>query len=45
MLQIKTNQKRLQTEKKTKSEFPAFSYVYSDISWKENARQGTPAWY
>ena len=38
-----TNKKRIQTEKKTKSEFPTFSYVYSDISRKENARQGTPA--
>lgn len=41
---FKSNQKKLQTEKKTKSEFPTFRYVYSDTSWKENARQGTPAW-
>lgn len=37
MFQIKPKSYK---QKKTKSEFPTFRYVYSDISWKEKCKAG-----
>lgn len=35
--------KGMKRKKRKIKEFPTMSFVYSDISWKENPKQNTPA--